>query len=334
MRHFLHLWDQDDETISSLLRHARELEMQPVAEILRGRVLGMIFMNPSLRTLSSFQAGMAQLGGSSFVITPGQGTWGLETRTGVVMDGDKAEHVREAIPVLSGYADLLGLRSFAEGRDLSRDLEEPVLGAVASLSRKPLINMESAADHPCQALADWKTLDDLEIPAKGGRFVLSWAYHPKPLPLAVASAALTMAARRGMDVSVLRPEGYGLPRAILDRAQSEAARSGGSVRETTNRDQAMEDADVLYVKSWQAPSAYGRAEDEGRLRAELRSWCVGNEWFEPAKKDAIFLHCLPVRRNVKVKDEVLDGPRSRVIQQAHNRLHAQKAIICHLLGVR
>lgn len=334
MKNFLHLPQLTDAELHGLLERARAVQREPVSDALKGRVLGLVFLNPSLRTLSSFQAGMAQLGGSSFVITPGQGTWALETEDGVVMDGAAAEHVREAVPVLGQYADILGVRCFAGGKDLAQDLTEPVLSAFARHATKPLINMESAVDHPCQALADWKTLDDLDIPARGGRFTLSWAWHPKALPLAVPTAALTMAARRGMDVTVLRPDGYSLPSEVMNLARAEAARSGGSVRETADRRDGLDGAHVLYAKSWQAPSCYGASEREAVLRAPLREWCVAEDWFQPAHKDAVFMHCLPVRRNVKVKDEVLDGPRSRVIQQAGNRLHAQKAVLLSLLGVR
>lgn len=331
MRRFLDLEDLDDASIRRLLDSARDLEREPVSDRLRGRVLALVFMNPSVRTLASFQAGMAQLGGSSFVITPGQSSWGFETRPGVVMDGAFAEHVREAIPVLCGYSDAMGIRCFAAGRDLDEDLGEPVLAAAAAAATAPLINLESAMNHPCQALADWKTLDDLGVPARGGRFVLSWAYHPKPLPLAVPSAVATMAARRGMDVTVLRPPGFELPRPVMDAVHQAAAFSGGSVRETSDRSEALEGAHVLYAKSWQAPSCYGRPVEEAALRGPLGSWCVDEGWFAPANSDAVFLHCLPVRRNVVVADHVLDGPRSRIQRQANNRLHVQKAVLLEML---
>ena len=332
--HFSSLVDTPDGGIQRLLARALEVERNPISEVLRGRVLGLVFLNPSLRTLSSFQAGMAQLGGSSFVLTPGQATWGWEIRDGAVMDGIAAEHVREAIPVLCQYADVLGVRAFAGGRSLDEDFAEPVLSAVRRHATKPILNLESAVDHPCQALADWKTLDDEEIPGKGGRFVLSWAYHPKPLPLAVAAAASTMAARRGMDLTVLRPEGYAFPPELAQRIRSEAKKSGGSYVETSDRRAAMDGAHVLYVKSWQSPAHYGDPTSEAALRAPLRDWCIDESWFRSAQPTAIFMHCLPVRRNVKVRDEVLDGPRSRVIRQAGNRLHVQKAVLLETLGVR
>ena len=200
MKRFLDLADLEREEVLALLELARRLETRPEPHALAGKILGLLFLNPSLRTLASFQAGMARLGGSSFVITPGQGTWQLETRLGAVMSGAAAEHVREGIPVLASYCDALGVRAFADGKDLAADLAETAFSAMASLVDKPLINLESAMSHPCQALADWKTMDDLGVP-RSGRFVLSWAYHPRALPLAVPATAVHMAALRGMEVS-------------------------------------------------------------------------------------------------------------------------------------
>jgi N-acetylornithine carbamoyltransferase len=333
VRHFLSLNDLEDHEIADLLERARAVEASPRSDVLRHRVFGLVFFNPSLRTLASSQAAMAQLGGSSFVVTPGQGTWGWEFRPGAVMDGAAAEHVKEAVPVLGQYADVLGVRAFAGGTSLEEDLSEPVLQAFVRESPRPVVNLESAMDHPCQALADWKTLDDEGVPRRGGRLVLSWAYHPKPLPLAVAAATASMAARRGMDVTLLRPEGYEFPSALQARVHGEAAKGGGSFRETDQRTEALSGAHALYVKSFQSPALYGRTEEERALRERHSDWRVSEAWFAPAAPQALFLHCLPLRRNVKVADEVLDGPRSRVIRQAANRLHVQKAVLLRLLGV-
>ncbi len=330
MKNFVSLSDFTREEIQDLLALAGRLERNPSTE-LAGKVLGLLFFNPSLRTLASFQSGMSRLGGSSFVITPGQGSWQLETKLGAIMDGAAAEHVREAIPVLAGYADALGIRSFAGGTDLAADLADTAFADMAAVCPVPLINLESAIDHPCQALADWRTLDELDIPAEGGKLVLSWAWHPKALPLAVPSAAVHMAGLRGMEVVVLRPDGFGLPDAVMDRARKAAAASGGSVRETTERDDAMAGAHAIYAKSWTAPSCYGDAEAEAALRAPLRGWCVDESWFARSQADCRFLHCLPVRRNVVVRDEVLDGPRSSVVREAHNRMWVQMAVLHRLL---
>jgi N-acetylornithine carbamoyltransferase len=330
VKRFLDLNDFTREEVLSLLELARRLERTPEPRALAGKILGLLFFNPSLRTLASFQVAMARLGGSSFVISPGQGSWQLEMRSGVVMDGAAAEHVREGLPVLAAYSDALGIRAFAEGKDLAHDLAETNFKLMASLIDKPLINLESAVNHPCQALADWKTLDDLAVP-RGARFVLSWAYHPRALPLAVPAAALHMAALRGMEVIVLRPEGFALPAPIMERAHRAAAHSGGSVRETSERAEALPGAQVLYVKEWGATSAYGDAAEDARLREALRGWCVREDWFAAAPQCRV-MHCLPVRRNTAIADEVLDGPRSLVQREAYNRLPAQMAVLHRLLS--
>ena len=171
--------------VESLLKLARRLQTKPEPQALAGKVLALLFLSPSLRTLSSFQAAMIRLGGGSFVISPDMSIHGLETRSGIVMDGVAAEHLREAIPVISSYGDALGIRAFANRVSLADDLADKEFMAMRELARVPLINMESAIQHPCQSLADWKTMDELGIPKQGGKFVLSWSWHPKALPLAV-----------------------------------------------------------------------------------------------------------------------------------------------------
>ena len=265
------------------------------------------------------------------MITPGQGTWQLESRLGAVMNGAAAEHIREGLPVLASYADALGIRAFAEGKDLRHDLAETNFKAMAGVVEKPLINLESAVNHPCQALADWKTLDDIAVPQRA-KFVLSWANHPRVTPIAVPAATVHMAAQRGMEVVVLRPEGFALPPEIMDKARAAAAASGGSVRETQDRSEALAGAHVLYAKEWGSTTHYGDSAGDAALRANLADWCVREDWFTGAAADCKFMHCLPVRRNVAVADEVLDGPRSIVLREAHNRLTAQMAVLHRLLA--
>jgi N-acetylornithine carbamoyltransferase len=329
MKRFMDLADFSREQVLELLELAHRLESHPEPRALAGKILGLVFFNPSLRTLSSFQVAMMRLGGGSFVINPGQGTWQLETRTGVVMNGAAAEHVREGIPVLASYCDALGIRAFADGKDLASDLAETSFNNMVTLVDKPVVNLESAVNHPCQALADWKTMDELAVP-RAGRFVLSWAWHPRALPLAVPAAAVHMAAMRGMEVVVLRPEGFALPPAIMQRARDAAAAAGGSVRETSDRAEALRGAQVLYVKEWGATEHYGDAAEDGRLRGGLTDWCVRGDWFGAAP-DCRVMHCLPVRRNTAIADEVLDSARSVVQREAYNRLPAQMAVLHQLL---
>ena len=331
MSNLLDLADFQREQVVELLALAERLAQKPEPQALAGKILGLLFFNPSLRTLASFQAAMARLGGNSFVIAAGHGTWQLETRRGAVMNGAPAEHVREGVPVLAHYCDALGIRAFAGGTDLEADLQETSFKEMVSLVSKPVINMESAANHPCQALADWKTLDDLNVPRRA-KFVLSWVNHPRALPLAVPAATVHMAAMRGMEVVVLRPEGFALPASIMQKAATAAAATGGSVRETSDRDDALTGAHVIYAKEWGSTSHYGNAEADARLRASLADWCVRDTWFSRAAVDCKLMHCLPVRRNVAVADEVLDGRRSVVQREAYNRLVVQTAVLHRLLS--
>ncbi len=331
MRLFDDLADFSLAELDSLLELAGRLDRNPEPRALEGKVLSLLFLNPSLRTLASFQAAMVRLGGGSFVISPEMSIHGLESRDGIVMDGAAAEHIREAVPVIASYGDAIGVRAFAERDNLEDDLADRRFRELAALTDVPLINMESAINHPCQSLADWKTMDDLAMPKQGGRFVLSWAYHPLALPLAVPAATVHMAALRGMDVTVLRPDGFELPEAVMDKARAAAELSGGSVSETDDRREAMDGAHVIYAKSWSSTRHYGDQLGDQGLRQELVDWCVDEPWFENAKPDCRFMHCLPVRRGVVVADRILDGPRSVVIEEARNRMVAQMAVLYRML---
>ena len=331
MHRFNDLADFTAEEINALIALAGRLDRQPEPRALEGKILSLLFLSPSLRTLASFQAAMARLGGGSFVISPDMSIHGLESRYGIVMDGVAAEHVREAVPVIASYGDAIGVRMFAERRNLEHDVADTDFNNLISLVDKPWINMESAINHPCQSLADWKTMDELGIPANGGKFVLSWAFHPKALPLAVPAATVHMAAARGMNVTVLRPEGFELPPAVMSKAREAAQRSGGSLTETTDRREAMEGAHVIYAKSWSSTARYGDPHGDQSLREPLVGWCVDEPWFERAQPDCRFMHCLPVRRGVVVADRILDGPRSVVIQEARNRMLVQMAVLHQML---
>src|SRR6202167_3175142 len=331
MKSLMDLADFSRDQILDLLALAQALQDRPEPRALMGKILGLVFFNPSLRASASFQAAMARLGGASFVITPGYGSWQVETRLNAIMNGAAVEHIREAIPVLASYCDVLGVRAFAEGRNLSSDLAESLFGLIHGLCEKPLINMESAVNHPTQALADWRTMDELHIPTHA-KFVLSWVNHPKALPLAVPAATVHMAAMRGMEVGVLRPEGFALPAQIMDKARAAASGSGGSVTETADRAVALAGASVVYAKEWGTTQYYGDTAADSRLRADLRDWCIREPWFAGARPEAKLMHCLPVRRNVAVADEVLDGPRAVVKREAFNRLPVQMAVLHRMLA--
>jgi len=312
MEAFSDLADFSNEEIQALIALAGRLDSNPEPEALKGKVLSLLFLSPSLRTLASFQAAMVRLGGGSFVISPDMSIHGLETRPGIVMDGAAAEHIREAVPVIASYGDAMGIRAFAERKSIEADLQEKEFTALTDLIDSPYI--------------------DLKVPANGGKFVLSWAYHPRALPLAVPASTLHMAAKRGMDVTVLRPEGFELPEALMQKAVSAAEAAGGSVTETDQRGEAMEAAHIIYAKSWSSTRHYGDKVNDQKLREQHLDWCVDEPWFANAKDDCRFMHCLPVRRGVVVADDILDGPRSVVIPEARNRMLAQMAILHQMLG--
>ncbi len=332
MDFFNDLADFSTAEIRELITLACRLDEKPEPRALDGKVLSLLFLSPSLRTLVSFQSAMVRMGGGTFVVSPDMSIHGLESRSGIVMDGVAAEHIHEAVPVIASYGDAIGIRAFARRENLDDDLADREFRELIALADTPYINMESAINHPCQSLADWKTMDDLGLPANGGKFVQSWTWHPQPMPLAVPAATVQMAAMRGMDVTVLRPEGFELPDTIMDKARQAAAMSGGSVTETDDRADAMKDGQVIYVNSWSSARHYANKRAEDKFKLELRDWCVDEPWFENAASDCRFMHCLPVRRGVTVTDRILDGSRSVVVAEARNRMLVQMAVLHQMLS--
>jgi N-acetylornithine carbamoyltransferase len=330
-RSLLSLDDLDDAALEHLLRTAAAERPRHHDPVLPGKVAALVFLNPSLRTRTAAEAALAELSGHAVVLSPGTESWKWEFRRGAVMDGDTVEHVRDAIGTLSEMVSLVALRCFASLRSVEEDASEPVLRAVADACTVPVLNLESAQDHPLQSLADLLALrealgDDL----RGKPMVLTWAPHPKALPLAVPHAVMRAASRAGMNLRVTCPPGFEPPADFLARVDADARRRGGSVAITHDRGVAMDGAVAVYAKSWGAPSLYGRWEDEKRLRASLPSWTVDEPTMARAP-GARFMHCLPLRRNVVATDGVVEGPLSLVRAQARNRLRVQKAVFREVL---
>lgn len=326
MKGFYTLHDLPTAEVEKLVARALHLRAGASARRFDGKALGILFFNPSLRTQASFQRAAGKLGLDLVQLQAGgNGVWGIECEDGAVMDAGNAEHVREAAAVLGRFVDVLAIRAFAGIQSLDRDLRDALMNGFRTHAGVPVVNMESALWHPCQALADWATMDLFEVP-KRAKFVLTWAWHPKPLPHAVPNSTLCMATQRGMDVVLLRPEGYDLHESILAEARALAQANGGTLTITSDREAALKDASIVYAKSWASLGCWGKPEAETAQRANLRDWCVDASWMRRTDR-ARFMHCLPVRRNVVVADEVLDGPWSVVIDQAENRLHAQTALL-------
>lgn len=323
MRRFYDLAEVENDQLSLLLERAAAIRSGTGSEIAKGRTLGMLFFNSSLRTRVSMVAAWARLGGSCVDLTPGQGMWTLATDDQPML-GDAAEHIEEAAGVLGRLCDILGVRAFASGTQWEVDRQDALLNSFMDHCACPLINLESGMYHPCQALADRLTLDDHEV-EKDSDFVLSWAWHPKALPQAVPNSALLMAAQRGMHVTVLRPEGYSLDPEIMQRASTLAGANSGSVSETSDPS-ILKKARVVYAKSWGSIGAYGDPAAEGALRSEYRDWCVGAGPLKMSK-DAYFMHCLPLRRDVVASTAIIKSERSLILDQAENRKWAQAAVL-------
>jgi N-acetylornithine carbamoyltransferase len=333
-RDFLALEDWTTDEVDGLLALAGRIKRGEVTGGLERKVLAMVFMDPSLRTRTSFETAMYLHGGHAIVLEPGKGSWPLETELGAVMDGDTVEHIVDAARVLGRYADALGVRSFPRGSVWAEARQDLILRNFARYCEKPVINFESARRHPCQALADAMTLREKLGDTAGKRFVLTWAWHPKALPTAVPASAALAAARLGMEIVIGRPEGYELDpedTALVRRLTQEAG--GELVNIIDDPDDALVGADAVYVKSWGSVKLYGKPQEEAALRAGLRDWRLTPARLRGSRGGkGIVMHCLPVRRNVEIDDAVLDGPNSVVVDQAENRLHAQRALLLELLG--
>lgn len=331
MRHFLTTADWSREELGGLLDLAAELKNDPIRSDLRGKSIALMFLNPSMRTRTSFDLGMQQLGGIAIVLQPGKDAWGVEFEPGAVMEGEAEEHIAEVAGVLSRYCDLIGIRAFPKFQDWSKDREDGVIRSLARHSSVPVINMETIV-HPCQELALMLTLRERLGEVRKRKFVLTWTWHPRPLNTAVANSALLIATKFGMDVTLLCPEeAYRLDPQFESAAQRFAAESGGSYRMTHDIESAYRDADVVYAKSWGALPFYGRPEEEWALRSKYRHFIVDEEKMA-LTNGGLFSHCLPLRRNVKATDGVMDADYCVAIDEAENRLHVQKAVMMRLLG--
>jgi N-acetylornithine carbamoyltransferase len=332
MQHFLSTADWTAEQLEGLLSLAASLKQDVIHEDLRGKSIALMFLNPSLRTRTSFELGMQQLGGIAIVLQPGKDAWGVEFDPGVVMDGDAEEHIAEVAGVLSRYCDLIALRAFPLFKDWSIDREDKVIRSLARHASVPVINMETIV-HPCQELALMLTLKEKLGDVRQRKFVLAWTFHPRPLNTAVANSALLIASKFGMDVTLLCPEeAYRLDPQFENAAAEFAAQSGGSLSFTHDIEEAYRAADVVYAKSWGALPYYGRPEQEWELRKNYRHFMVDEEKMA-LTNNALFSHCLPLRRNVKASDAVMDAPYCVALDEAENRLHVQKAVMLRLLDL-
>ena len=330
MKNFLKTSDFSRAEIEELLELGLHFKSgKELSKPLNGKSIALVFFNPSLRTRASMQVGIYELGGNAVILEPGSTSWTLEHREGAIMDGDKSEHLAEFVRVLERYVSAIGVRTFAKLQNWQEERKEPILSAFEKYDSKPLINLESAMHHPCQALADMLTIRE-RFGKQKKKVLLTWAWHPKPLPMAVPNSFALAAAQMGHDLRIAHPKGYELDGELTAEIESQAKENGGSVEFTNNTTEAFNDAEVVYAKSWGSSQFYGDANQDIQEREVYRGDWIVDEKKMRKTSDAIFMHCLPVRRNVIVTDGVIDSVNSVVIDEAENRLHIQKAILAKI----
>ena len=330
--HFLNTQDWTDEALEALFQQAETFKRQPMSDVMRGKAIALVFFNSSMRTRTSFEVGAFHLGGHAVVLQPGKDAWPIEFSPGVVMDGEAEEHIADVARVLGRYVDLIAVRAFPQFVDWAVDRQDRILSQFASHSPVPVINMETIT-HPCQELAHAMALRQhfQTTNLRGKKYVLSWVYHPKPLNTAVANSALTIATRLGMDVTLLCPNPeYHLDPRYIDWAGSNCAQHGSQFHISHDISQAYEGADVIYAKSWGALPFIGQREKEQLMRDRYKHFIV-DEAKMAMTNQAVFSHCLPLRRNIKATDAVMDSPQCLAVQEAENRLHVQKAVMTALI---
>ena len=317
MKSFFHVQDIGDLNLA--LEEARQVKATPYAwkHLGENKTIMLVFFNSSLRTRLSSQKAALNLGMSPIVLNIGQDSWQLETELGVIMDGGKSEHLREAIPVMASYCDIIGVRSFAGLTDREYDYQETVLQQFVQYSGKPVISLESATVHPCQAFADLITIDEYKE-TKRPKVVLTWAPHPKALPQAVPNSFAEWMNAADVDFVITHPKGYELD-----------PRFAGNARVEYDQMKALEGADFVYAKNWSCPGVTGR-ENYGKILCSDHSWMV-DEAHMAVTNNARFMHCLPVRRNVIVSDGVIDSERSIVIPEAANRVTSIQVVMKRML---
>ena len=330
LRHFLTTQDWSRADLDAVLEQAAQFKQSKIGRQMAGKSIALLFFNPSMRTRTSFELGAHQLGGHAVVLQPGKDAWPIEFDVGTVMDGDTEEHVAEVARVLSRYVDLIAVRAFPKFQDWAVDREDRVIHAFAKYSTVPVINMETIT-HPCQELAHVMALKERFGELKGRKYVLTWTYHPKALNTAVANSGLLIATRYGMDVTLLCPTpDYVLDQRYMDAAQQNVAENGGSLNVSHDIESAYRDAQIVYAKSWGALPYFGRWDQEKPIRDAHKHFIV-DEAKMALTDNGVFSHCLPLRRNVKATDAVMDSPACIAIEEAENRIHVQKAIMASLI---
>jgi len=304
----------DVADINALVKEALELKQNPYAHqhLGKNKTLALVFLNPSLRTRMSTQKAALNLGMNVMVLNIDKEGWALELRDGVIMDGSTVEHIREAAGVMGQYADIIGVRSFPGLRNREEDYSEMIFNKFVEFCKVPVVSLESATRHPLQSLADLVTIQELKTKTRP-KVVLTWAPHIKPLPQAVPNSFAEWMCKADVDFTIAQPKGYELCPDFT---------KGANI--THNQDEALAGADFIYVKNWSAYEPYGN------IFGGNEDWMLTNEKLKQTN-NAKVMHCLPVRRNLELSDEILDGPNAIVIHEAGNRVWAAQAVLKQML---
>ena len=331
MKHFITTDDWSQQELQEMINIANDFKNGASSEALKNKSVALLFFNPSLRTRTSFELGTWQMGGHAVVLEPGKSAWPLEFEFGTTMDSTAEEHVIEAAQVLSRYCDLICIRAFPKFQDWQEDRQDKMIKAFAQYATVPVINMETIT-HPCQELAHMQTIQEKIGAPQNKKYLLTWTYHPKPLNTAVANSSLLIATKFGMDVTLLCPsEDYLLDKRYLDIAKKNVANHGGNFQVSHDIEASYADADIVYAKSWGALPYFGNWEAEKPFRDQQKHFIV-NEEKMVLTNNAQFSHCLPLRRNIKATDAVMDADYCMAIDEAENRIHVQKALMSQLIN--
>ncbi len=330
MKNFITTQHWSRSELQDIIDFASELKNSPHQPLLKDKSIAMLFFNPSLRTKTSFEVGISELSGTAVILQPGKDAWPIEFQENIVMDGDAEEHVKEVAQVLSSYCDCIAIRAFPHFKDWDHDRTDSVINSFAKYSSVPVVNMETI-EHPCQELAHILTLQEHFGDLQGKEYLLTWTYHPKPLNTAVANSSLLIASKFGMNVKLLCPsEDYHLDDRYLKAAKENCASEGASFDISYDIDSAYSNADIVYAKSWGCLSHYGKIDEQIANNNQFKHFIVDESKMALTNK-AVFSHCLPLRRNVKATDGVMDAEYCLAVKEAGNRKHVQKSMLSKIL---
>lgn len=330
MKNFISTSEWSKEELQDILDYSKVLKDNKFQETLKNKSVALLFFNPSMRTRTSFEIGIQELGGYAVVLHPGKDAWPIEFKLNSVMDSESEEHIIEVAGVLSEYCDLIAIRAFPKFINLDEDLSDNVINSFSKYASVPVVNMETIT-HPCQELAHILTLQEQLGDLSGKDYLLTWTYHPKPLNTAVANSSIMIASKFGMNVKLLCPsDDYILHSNYTSQAESNCKANGTSFTVTHDIEEGYSGANVVYAKSWGSLNYYGNPEPEKLIRDQYKHFIVDENKISMTD-NAIFSHCLPLRRNIKATDAVMDAKYCVAVQEAGNRMHVQKSLLTTLL---